>query len=52
MLQEEVAAFRLEEGHILEQVQNCRKVENQVTPMEYYLWKKKQRVNTYDVSIA
>lgn len=43
---------RAEEEQILEQVQNCRKVENQVTPMEYYLWKKKQRINTYDASIA
>ncbi len=44
--------IRREESDIVEQINNCRKVENQVAPMEYYLWKKKQRINTFDASIA
>lgn len=27
-------------------------MEDKVTPMEYYLWKKKQRLNAYDMALA
>ena len=48
----EIEEIRAEETSINEQIRNCQLVEGGVTPMEYYLWKKKQRINTYDVSIA
>ena len=51
-LEREVDEIRSEEEDILRQIQQCKAVENSVTPVEYYLWKKKQRISTYDVSVA
>ena len=51
-LDSEVEELRREEDDILQQVDNCKLVENHVTPVEYYLWKKKQRISTYDISVA
>ena len=36
----------------MDKIQNCRVVEDKVTPMEYYLWKKKQTLNAYDMALA
>lgn len=36
----------------MDKIQNCRVVEDKVTSMEYYLWKKKQRLNAYDMALA
>ena len=51
-LDDEIRTARSEEGEILDKIQNCRVVEDKVTPMEYYLWKKKQRLNAYDMALA
>ena len=51
-VEEQINSIKAEEAKVGEQIRNCQMVEGQVTPMEYYLWKKKQRINTYDASIA